>query len=398
MRTQAITLGAALALPLSAGVLAQGDRSPLDAAADPRLDRPNTSVVMRSPGEDAAAIRDRLVGSFISAAKPGTPALVLHSAPIQVDGVPDVVLVQVARADSPGEPFRVYALQPFARSDHVTLRVHEFVPPGLRDALAGLWAAPNAVAPLPKSALTPSMDIDMDEKADGAWTGRTKHPFPTTRDAAVDVSGAIRVGTRYLDLRDTGTDAEGKRVWGQSPDEWIHFERTGIQPSVRNEDGGLVIITTVQPKPDAIKLQPGGEIAIQYSSWTSTGQFIEPSRAAGKDPARTRVPGRLISGLNTGLAGIAKGERRRIVIPPALAYGEVGKGSVPPNSTMIFDIECVYVDNTQGPVEQPPPRPVPGMANPHGPRSSMGPGSPPPSTPQGPIGSPPTNGTPEAPR
>jgi FKBP-type peptidyl-prolyl cis-trans isomerase len=38
------------------------------------------------------------------------------------------------------------------------------------------------------------------------------------------------------------------------------------------------------------------------------------------------------------------GGRRRIVLPPDLAYGSAGRGDVPPNATLLFDIELVSID------------------------------------------------------
>ena len=65
---------------------------------------------------------------------------------------------------------------------------------------------------------------------------------------------------------------------------------------------------------------------------------------------------------------IAKGERRRLVIPPELAFGTTGRrGGIPPNATLIFDIECVHLDNTL-PTEITPSSSNPAnVVNPHAP-------------------------------
>jgi FKBP-type peptidyl-prolyl cis-trans isomerase len=51
----------------------------------------------------------------------------------------------------------------------------------------------------------------------------------------------------------------------------------------------------------------------------------------------------VISGFNQGTLGMRVGGLRRVVIPPALAYGAAGNGPVPPNATILFEIELLNV-------------------------------------------------------
>jgi FKBP-type peptidyl-prolyl cis-trans isomerase len=51
--------------------------------------------------------------------------------------------------------------------------------------------------------------------------------------------------------------------------------------------------------------------------------------------------GDLIEGFERALPGMAVGGLRRVVVPPSLGYGETRNGLIPPNATLIFEIELV---------------------------------------------------------
>ena len=51
----------------------------------------------------------------------------------------------------------------------------------------------------------------------------------------------------------------------------------------------------------------------------------------------------MIRGWDAGVPGMRVGGRRKLTIPPSMAYGSQGSGSIPPNSTLIFDIELLSV-------------------------------------------------------
>lgn len=95
----------------------------------------------------------------------------------------------------------------------------------------------------------------------------------------------------------------------------------------------------------------GRPVLVHYTGW-----LYDPSAEGGKgakfDSSRDRgVPfgfflgaGKVIKGWDEGVAGMKTGGQRTLIIPPSMGYGARGAGNViPPNATLIFDVELIEV-------------------------------------------------------
>lgn len=93
----------------------------------------------------------------------------------------------------------------------------------------------------------------------------------------------------------------------------------------------------------------GKVLTVNYTGW-----FYDPSRPDNKgaqfDTSAGRTPfsftlgiGQVIEGWDRGLAGMKAGGLRRLVVPPSLAYGGFRNGPIPPNASLVFDIELLGV-------------------------------------------------------
>ena len=92
--------------------------------------------------------------------------------------------------------------------------------------------------------------------------------------------------------------------------------------------------------------EPGQPIVVHYTGWLeSDGSKFDSSVDTGQPFTFTIGLGQVIRGWDEGLATMQVGGKRRLIIPPDLAYGESGAagGAIPPNATLIFDVELLEI-------------------------------------------------------
>ncbi len=94
--------------------------------------------------------------------------------------------------------------------------------------------------------------------------------------------------------------------------------------------------------------QLGGIIYINYQLWVQGGRECDSNNLA---PVRFRMrQGELPDGLLEGITGMLVGAKRRLIVPPELGFGSTGSGNViPPNATLIYDIELTAVTSPPAP-------------------------------------------------
>ena len=85
----------------------------------------------------------------------------------------------------------------------------------------------------------------------------------------------------------------------------------------------------------------GDQVAVNYSGKLMDGTEFDNSYKRGEPIKFVLGQGTVIKGWDEGLLGMQVGEKRRLVIPPELAYGPSGQGPIPPNATLIFELELV---------------------------------------------------------
>lgn len=97
---------------------------------------------------------------------------------------------------------------------------------------------------------------------------------------------------------------------------------------------------------DGAEVARGDRIVVHYTGTLEDGTEFDSSRD-GDPVAFPLESGQLIEGWVEGIPGMREGGRRKLTIPPDLGYGEAGyPPDIPPDATLIFDVEVVEVEES----------------------------------------------------
>ena len=119
---------------------------------------------------------------------------------------------------------------------------------------------------------------------------------------------------------------------------------TSSQASGATTTADGLIITTTAPGTGA-GAPAGALVTVNYTGMFQNGTAFD----SNVDPKFNHVQpfqfalgqGQVIKGWDEGVLGMKVGEKRHLVIPPALGYGSAAYGPIPANSTLVFDVEMV---------------------------------------------------------
>ena len=107
-------------------------------------------------------------------------------------------------------------------------------------------------------------------------------------------------------------------------------------------DNGLVVQDVIVG--EGKTAENGDTLSAHYVGALQDGTVFDESYGRGQPIQFVLGSGQLIQGWDLGLVGVKEGGKRRLIIPPELAYGAQGAGGViPPNATLLFEIELVSV-------------------------------------------------------
>lgn len=125
------------------------------------------------------------------------------------------------------------------------------------------------------------------------------------------------------------------------PEEIDFAPSLGIDLALMNRtDSGLYWLDVETGNVDGPAVSLDDEVRFHYTIWLPDGTNVETSRGGAPFQEKVLV---LIPGVAEGITGMRPGGIRKLVIRPELARGPNGYGSIPPMTTIVFEIELVAI-------------------------------------------------------
>lgn len=113
--------------------------------------------------------------------------------------------------------------------------------------------------------------------------------------------------------------------------------------TITTASGLKYIVVSKTKDAAAVKAEAGKTVSVHYTGMLTDGRIFDSSIERGTPIQFPLGQGNVIKGWDEGIALMQIGDKLRLIIPAELGYGAGGSGPIPPNSTLIFDVELMGV-------------------------------------------------------
>ncbi|XP_015185362.1 PREDICTED: FK506-binding protein 2 isoform X1 [Polistes dominula] len=117
--------------------------------------------------------------------------------------------------------------------------------------------------------------------------------------------------------------------------------------AVAKNDHGLKVDTVYKPEVCDVRSKKGDQLTMHYTGTLQDGTKFDSSLDRQQPFTFQLGVGQVIKGWDQGLLDMCVGEKRKLVIPPELGYGDTGAGNViPGGATLTFDVELINISDS----------------------------------------------------
>ncbi|KAL3141962.1 hypothetical protein ABBQ32_004608 [Trebouxia sp. C0010 RCD-2024] len=180
--------------------------------------------------------------------------------------------------------------------------------------------------------------------AEGAAAGSKK----AERAASAAVSDADGTSLSKSQLKKQRKKAQGNEEAAASADAPVQAaplssESAPKKGSIQKWENGFQLERLAMGKPDGKLAKPGKKVVVRYRGSLQNGKVFDETKGNKTFSFRLGV-GEVIKGWDRGVAGMRVGDKRKLTVPPQMGYGSDGvKGAIPPNATLLFNVELIDV-------------------------------------------------------
>lgn len=129
-------------------------------------------------------------------------------------------------------------------------------------------------------------------------------------------------------------------IWSENSEEILLQEN--VTKDVMDNNGLKIEDVVLGTGVEAL---PGTLVFVHYLGTFTNGVKFDSSYDRGEPIQFVLGSGYVIKGWDQGLVGMKVGGKRKLIISPELGYGSTARGPIPPNSTLLFDVELVRVES-----------------------------------------------------